>query len=101
MAKPLLALVLAASFLTAAAPTVAHAQRLVVVNGRIVKSEGRLVGVDLAHARRAIEETVSYAEQTLGDAWTSGMHPEIPETKILENPYQYTEWDAGSAQWKH
>jgi 5-methylthioadenosine/S-adenosylhomocysteine deaminase len=72
----------------------------VIVNGRVVKSDGRLVGVDLAHARRAIEETVEYAQQTLGDAWTSGMHPEIPETKILENPYQYTQWDAGAAQWK-
>ena len=28
------------------------------------------------------------------------MHPEIPEAEILENPYQYTEWDAGEAQWK-
>jgi hypothetical protein len=28
------------------------------------------------------------------------MHPEIPETKVLDNPYTYTEWDAGSAQWK-
>src|SRR5918994_7234308 len=72
-----------------------------LVNGRGVKSEGRLVGVDLGHARRAIEETLSYAEQTLGEEqWTAGMHPEIPETKILENPYQYTQWDAGAAQWK-
>ena len=73
----------------------------VLVNGRVVKSEGRLVGVDLAGARRAIEETVGYAQQTIaGDAWTGFMHPEIPETKILENPYQYTQWDAGAAQWK-
>ncbi len=28
------------------------------------------------------------------------MHPEIPETKVLDNPYTYTKWDAGSAQWK-
>jgi hypothetical protein len=28
------------------------------------------------------------------------MNPDIPETKVLENPYTYTEWDAGSAQWK-
>jgi 5-methylthioadenosine/S-adenosylhomocysteine deaminase len=28
------------------------------------------------------------------------MHPEIPETTVLDNPYTYTEWDAGSAQWK-
>jgi len=63
----------------------------VIVNGRVVKSDGRLVGVDLAAARRAIEETVSYAEKTLGEEqWTAGMHPEIPETRILTNPYQYT-----------
>jgi 5-methylthioadenosine/S-adenosylhomocysteine deaminase len=73
----------------------------VVVNGGVVKHEGRLVGIDLAHARRSIEETVEFASSTLGDdAWTAGMHPEIPETKILENPYQYTQWDAGAAQWK-
>ena len=29
--------------------------------------------------------------RTLGDeAWANGMHPEIPETRILSNPYQYT-----------
>jgi hypothetical protein len=26
--------------------------------------------------------------------------PEIPATTVLDNPYTYTEWDAGSAQWK-
>jgi cytosine/adenosine deaminase-related metal-dependent hydrolase len=73
----------------------------VIVNGRVVKHAGRLVGIDLARARAAVEETVEFAMSTLGEeAWTGGMHPEIPETKILENPYQYTEWDAGSAQWK-
>jgi 5-methylthioadenosine/S-adenosylhomocysteine deaminase len=73
----------------------------VLVDGRVVKHEGRLVGVDLAHARRAVEETVEFAASTLGEeAWIGGMHPEIPETKILENPYQYTQWDAGAAQWK-
>ena len=47
-------------------------------------------------ARRAVEETVEFAMRELGDdAWTGGMHPEIPEPRILENPYQYTEWDAG------
>jgi len=29
------------------------------------------------------------------------MYPDIPETKIQENPYTYTDYDAGSAQWKH
>jgi hypothetical protein len=73
----------------------------VLVNGRVVKHGGKLVGIDLGRARREVEETVEFAQRTLGEqAWIAGMHPEIPERKILENPYQYTEWDAGSAQWK-
>jgi hypothetical protein len=73
----------------------------VVVNGRVVKRDGKLVGVDLRRVRDAVDETVKFAMRTLGeDAWTAGMHPEIPERRILENPYQYTKWDAGTAQWK-
>jgi adenine deaminase len=62
----------------------------VVVNGRVVKRDGRLVDVDLAAARRAIDETVEFAQREIGDKWVEGMHPEIPETRILHNPYQYT-----------
>ncbi|HKF90297.1 MAG TPA: amidohydrolase family protein [Acidimicrobiia bacterium] len=72
----------------------------VLVNGRVVKQHNRLVGIDLAAARRAVEETVEFAMRELGDAWAAGMHPEIPETKVLDNPYTYTQWDAGTAQWK-
>jgi 5-methylthioadenosine/S-adenosylhomocysteine deaminase len=73
----------------------------VMVNGRVVKHAHRLVGIDLARARQAIEQTVDYAMSQLGeDAWQAGMNPEIPETKLFDNPYTYTEWDAGSAQWK-
>jgi len=73
----------------------------VLVNGRVVKHEGKLVGIDLGRARQAVEETVEFAMRELGEeAWTGGMHPDIPEHRILENPYQYTEWDAGTAQWK-
>jgi len=65
----------------------------VLVNGRAVKHEGRLIGIDLGRARAAIEETVEYAMRTLGgEAWTGGMHPETPERIVVENPYQYTEW---------
>jgi 5-methylthioadenosine/S-adenosylhomocysteine deaminase len=65
----------------------------VLVDGRVVKRDGRLVDVDLAAARRAVEETVEYAMRELGDeAWTNGMNPEIPETEVFANPYQYTEW---------
>jgi 5-methylthioadenosine/S-adenosylhomocysteine deaminase len=73
----------------------------VLVNGRVVKHAHRLVDVDLAHAREAVEQTVEYALGQLGEeAWTAGMNPDVPETKVLDNPYTYTKWDAGSAQWK-
>jgi cytosine/adenosine deaminase-related metal-dependent hydrolase len=74
----------------------------VMVNGRIVKRDHKLVGVDLAAARRNVETTVEYLVDTMGrEAWEKGMYPDIPETKIQENPYTYTDYDAGSAQWKH
>jgi 5-methylthioadenosine/S-adenosylhomocysteine deaminase len=73
----------------------------VLVDGRVVKHAHRLVGIDLAAARREIEETVEFAMRELGDeAWRAGMHPDIPEQKVFDNPYTYTKWDAGSAQWK-
>ncbi|WP_410817353.1 amidohydrolase family protein [Micromonospora sp. 050-3] len=74
----------------------------VLVGGRVVKRDGRLVGVDLAAARAAVASTIDHLRETMGEeAWQRGMNPDVPETAILENPYQYTEWDAGSAQWKH
>ena len=73
----------------------------VLVNGRVVKHAHRLVDFDAKRARHAVEQTVEYAMSELGeDAWTAGMNPEVPEAKVLDNPYTYTDWDAGSAQWK-
>jgi 5-methylthioadenosine/S-adenosylhomocysteine deaminase len=63
----------------------------VVVNGRVVKYDHQLVGVDLGKARQAVEQTVDYLKGVLGpQAWDEGMHPEIPEVRVLENPYTYT-----------
>jgi 5-methylthioadenosine/S-adenosylhomocysteine deaminase len=64
----------------------------VVVNGRVVKYDGRLTGTDLKKARSAIEGTVEHLRGVLGDEWTTGMHPEIPESKVLDNPYTYTDY---------
>ena len=62
----------------------------VVVNGRVAKYDHQLVGVDLAKARRAVEQTVDYLKAELGpQAWDEGMHPEIPATNVAENPYSY------------
>jgi 5-methylthioadenosine/S-adenosylhomocysteine deaminase len=63
----------------------------VVVDGRVVKYDHRLVGPDLSKARQVVGETVEYLKDELGpEAWHDGMHPEIPETRVLENPYTYT-----------
>jgi cytosine/adenosine deaminase-related metal-dependent hydrolase len=65
----------------------------VLVDGRVVKSEGRLVGVDLAAARREVEATVEHLRATLGEeAWAKGMSPDVPATALLDNPYTYTDY---------
>jgi len=64
----------------------------VIVDGRVLKHDGRLVGIDLAPARAAVESTVEYLKATLGtEAWEKGMNPDIPERALLENPYQYSD----------
>jgi hypothetical protein len=69
----------------------------VVINGRIVKRDHQLVGVDLAAARAGIERTVDYLVGQMGEeTWLGGMNPDIPEQRMLENPYMYTEWADGS-----
>lgn len=65
----------------------------VMVNGRIVKHAHKLVDVDLAKVRRTVQATVDHIAAELGQAeWEAGMSPEVPETKILDNPYTYTEY---------
>ena len=71
----------------------------VLVNGRVVKHDGRLVGIDLAGARREVDETVSYLRSTLGEEeWQKGMNPDIPESKVLDNPYQYTDYQSSATR---
>ncbi|WP_284744941.1 amidohydrolase family protein [Amycolatopsis sp. RTGN1] len=67
----------------------------VLVNGRIVKRDGRLVDVDLPAVRREVESTVEYLRGQLGEeAWAKGMNPDVPEAKILDNPYTYTTYQS-------
>jgi hypothetical protein len=69
----------------------------VVVNGRVVKHDHRLVDIDLAAVRRTVEETVEHLQGALGtEAWQQGMNPEIPQTKVLDNPYTYTDYRSAS-----
>jgi len=67
----------------------------VVVNGRVVKSGGKLVGIDLAPVRQEIENTIDHLRGACGDeVWEQGMFPQMPEAEaaILDNPYQYSDY---------
>ena len=67
----------------------------VLVDGRVVKHAGKLVGIDLPSVRREIESTIEYLRAELGEeAWQAGMFPQMPdaEAEILENPYQYPDY---------
>ncbi len=69
----------------------------VLVDGRVVKHEHELVGVDLAAVRREVDATVEHLRATLGEeAWEKGMNPDIPETTILDNPYTYTDYSSAA-----
>ncbi|MFI0349379.1 amidohydrolase family protein [Actinomadura sp. 9N407] len=69
----------------------------VLVDGRVVKYEHRLVGIDLPAVRRDIERTVDHLRSAMGEeTWEKGMNPDIPETTILDNPYTYTEYHSAS-----
>ena len=62
----------------------------VVVNGKTVKHDGKLVSVDLANAKSAIAATIDYLKAEHGsEEWANGMRPEIPEHQALNNPYTY------------
>src|SRR3712207_5860631 len=51
----------------------------VVVDGRVVKSEGALVGIDLAPVRAEVEATIEHLRAEIGEeAWQAGMFPEAP-----------------------
>jgi cytosine/adenosine deaminase-related metal-dependent hydrolase len=65
----------------------------VLVDGRVVKHAHELVDVDLPAVRRTVDATIEHLRSTLGeDTWRAGMFPDVPESKVLDNPYQYTEF---------
>ena len=69
----------------------------VLVDGKVVKHAHRLVDADLPAVRRTVEATVGYLQSALGDdAWAGGMHPDLPGTEVLDNPYQYTDYKSES-----
>jgi len=66
----------------------------VLVNGRVVKHEHDLVGVDLSAAKHAVANTVEHARSELGEeAWRASVTPELATTERIPNPYTYTEYE--------
>ena len=63
-----------------------HADVL-VIGGTIAAAGPRLVMPD---------GTIEIDARVGADAWVKGMHPDVPETKILENPYTYTDYHTGT-----
>jgi 5-methylthioadenosine/S-adenosylhomocysteine deaminase len=70
----------------------------VLVDGRLVKYAGELVGADLPGIRRGVEATVEHLRTALGEqAWAQGMNPDMPsDDEVLDNPYQYTDYKSRS-----
>lgn len=68
----------------------------VIVNGRIVKHDHKLIGIDLAAAKSAVANTVDYARTTMGEqAWQDSLTPEVVSTDRIPNPYTYTDFSGG------
>ena len=62
----------------------------VMVDGKVVKYDGHLLGIDLAKARAAVGKTVEFIRSKMGeDAWANGMVREQAKVESLANPYKY------------
>src|SRR3954453_19467948 len=72
----------------------------VIVNGRVVKHDGRLVGMDPSAVRAAVDATVDHLRAALGEEqWAKGMNPDLPGgDEVLDNPYQYTDFKSDSTR---
>ena len=72
----------------------------VLVDGRVVKHEHRLVGYRPGPAvrRPRSRRPSSTSSEPLGEeVWRQGMSPELPEDDdVLDNPYQYTDYKSDS-----
>jgi 5-methylthioadenosine/S-adenosylhomocysteine deaminase len=63
----------------------------VMIDGKVVKYDHRLLGIDLSNAKQRVAKTVAYARSTMGEqAWTEAMNPEKAVVDLIENPYTYT-----------
>jgi 5-methylthioadenosine/S-adenosylhomocysteine deaminase len=74
----------------------------VMVNGKVVKYDHRLLGIDLARAKQAVMESVEYTRGHMGEqAWNAAMNPEKAVVEVYDNPYTYTDSARARAAQKH
>jgi 5-methylthioadenosine/S-adenosylhomocysteine deaminase len=65
----------------------------VLVDGQVVKKDHRISSDAVAKNKADIANTVNYLQSEMGEEeWLQGMTPEIPESKVLDNPYTYTDF---------
>ena len=65
----------------------------VLVNGEIVKHNHQISGDAVKKNKGDIENTINYLVSEMGEeAWKQEMTPDIPESKVMDNPYMYTEF---------
>jgi hypothetical protein len=63
-----------------------------MVDGKVVKHDHRLLGIDLSGARQAVAKTVEYAQGQMGEqAWNEAMNPAKAVVELIDNPYTYTD----------
>jgi 5-methylthioadenosine/S-adenosylhomocysteine deaminase len=73
----------------------------VMVDGKVVKHNHRLLGVDLVKAKQAVMKTVEYARAQMGEqAWTEALNPEKAVVEFIDNPYTYTDREHAKAAQK-
>jgi cytosine/adenosine deaminase-related metal-dependent hydrolase len=73
----------------------------VLVDGAVLKSDHRLVGMDVKAAQDEVARSVDHLRSSLGDdVWEAGMNPDIPQQSVMDNPYQYTDYGSDFAIWK-
>jgi cytosine/adenosine deaminase-related metal-dependent hydrolase len=64
----------------------------VMVDGKVLKYDHHLLGINLAGAKEAVGKTVEYARSKMGeDAWAEGMVREQAKVESIANPYKYSE----------
>jgi cytosine/adenosine deaminase-related metal-dependent hydrolase len=73
----------------------------VMVDGKVVKHNHRLLGIDLDKAKQAVMKTVEYVRAHMGEqAWTEAMNPARAVVEFIDNPYTYTDREHARAAQK-